>query len=129
VFDDWHIWAWWCYVASEWIIRLIMLAIVPVRRPPEAARGWLLLILFLPWVGLALFLLVGSHRLPRWRREMLARQPAAFAAVRQRLEQHPDITRPALASELQQSVKLAESLGQLPILGGNAVDFLGNYND
>jgi cardiolipin synthase len=128
VFDDPHIWTW-CFVASEWIIRLVMLVIVPVRRPPEAARGWLLLILFEPYVGLILFWVFGGHRLPRWRREMLARQRGAFAAVRKRLEVHPDVSRPKLTDELQQSVKLAESLGQLPILGGNAVDLLGKYND
>ena len=41
-------------------------------------------------------MLFGAHRLPRWRLEMLARQPAAFANVRKRLEAHPNVTRPEL---------------------------------
>jgi cardiolipin synthase len=127
VFDDPSIWTWTFYI-SEWVVRVIMLVVVPLRRSPEAARGWLLLILFEPWVGLPLYMLFGAHRLPRWRREMLARQPGAFANVRKRLEVHPNVTRPELPRELKQSVTLAENLGQLPILGGNAVDLLGDYN-
>ena len=36
------------YLLSEWAIRVAMLVIVPVRRSPEAAKGWLLLAFFLP---------------------------------------------------------------------------------
>lgn len=36
------------YLLLEWVIRLIMLVVIPLRRPPEAARSWLLLVLFLP---------------------------------------------------------------------------------
>ena len=46
------------YLASEWVIRLVMLFYVPQRRSPAAARGWLLLIFFLPWVGLVLYAVV-----------------------------------------------------------------------
>ena len=49
---------------SEWVIRLTMLLIIPFRRSPATARGWLLLIFFLPWTGLVLFLLIGRIRLP-----------------------------------------------------------------
>ena len=35
------------YVTSEWVIRLVMLVVVPFRRSPEAAKGWLLLVFFL----------------------------------------------------------------------------------
>jgi cardiolipin synthase A/B len=128
IFDDSSIWAWLIF-ASDWIIRLVMCVVVPVRRPPGAARSWLLLILFAPWVGLGLFWLVGSHKLPRWRREMLARLPKAFIPVRDRLAVHPNIARPQLAPELEQAVRLAQNLGQLPILEGNAAELLGNYND
>ena len=58
------------YVASEWIVRLVMLFYVPQRRDPAAARAWLLLIFFLPWVGLILYAIVGRAYLPRARLEM-----------------------------------------------------------
>ena len=46
------------YVASEWVVRIAALIYVPQRRPPSAARAWLLLIFFLPWPGVVLYLLI-----------------------------------------------------------------------
>ncbi len=48
------------YYASEWAIRIAMLLYVPQRRPPAAARTWLLLILLLPWPGLIVYAIFGS---------------------------------------------------------------------
>ena len=53
------------YYTSEWVVRLVMLIYVPQRRSPAAARTWLLLIFFLPWVGLILYALIGRISLPR----------------------------------------------------------------
>ena len=36
------------YLASEWLIRIVMLVWVPQKRSPEAARTWLLFIFVLP---------------------------------------------------------------------------------
>jgi cardiolipin synthase A/B len=36
-------------------------AVVPFRRSPAAAKGWVLLIFFEPWIGLLLYALIG-HR-------------------------------------------------------------------
>ena len=55
------------YVASEWIVRIAALIYVPQRRPPSAARAWLLLIFFLPWPGVVLYLLIGRAYMPRRR--------------------------------------------------------------
>ena len=55
------------FIAVEWIIRIAMVVIVPFRRSPDAAKGWLLLILFEPILGLLLYLVFGRRRLPAWR--------------------------------------------------------------
>ena len=39
------------YLGFEWALRLVRVAVVPLRRSPQAASAWLLLIFFLPWVG------------------------------------------------------------------------------
>src|SRR6266567_1183331 len=52
---------------SGWIIAIIMLFIVPVNRKPSSATAWLLLIFLLPYVGLILFLLLGSPKLSKRR--------------------------------------------------------------
>jgi len=112
---------------SEWAIRLVMLAVVPFRRTPAAAKGWLLLIFFEPWVGLVLYLLIGRAKLPRWRRRQVAKLPQAMAPVRARLANHPNVFHPEVGPALAPAVTLAENLGQMPILGGNEVELLVDY--
>src|SRR3954453_23004031 len=63
------------YYVSEWVIRIAMLIIVPFRRTPDAARGWLMLVLFLPWLALLVYWLIGRPTFPRWRRERFLRLP------------------------------------------------------
>ena len=55
------------FIAAEWAVRLAMIVIVPFRRSPDAAKGWLLLIFFEPTAGLLLYLLIGRPSLPEWR--------------------------------------------------------------
>jgi cardiolipin synthase len=118
----------WAFVASEWAIRLAMLVVIPFRRTPSAAKGWLLLIFFEPWIGLVIYLLIGRARLPRWQRERFARLPQAMARVVDRLAQDPNIFHPEVGPTLSRAVTLAETLGQSPILGGNAVELLVDYD-
>jgi cardiolipin synthase len=121
------VWAWLFFV-SEWAIRLAMLVAVPFRRTPVAAKGWLLLIFFEPWVGLLLYLLIGRAKLTRWQRAQLAKLPQAMAGVVSRLTNDPNVFHPEVDRALSQAVTLAENLGGMPILGGNAVELLIDYD-
>ena len=109
------------YFLSEWAVRLAMLAVVPMRRTPDAARGWLVLLFFLPWPGLVLYLLIGRARYPKWREERLATLPRLLEPALNRLHAMPHATRPEVPEGLeQQYVTLATRLGHLPILSGNS---------
>jgi cardiolipin synthase len=125
---DPYLW-FWIFFVSEWVIRLIMLVLIPFRRSPAAAKGWLLLIFFEPWVGLVIYVLIGRARLPRQRREQVARLPRAMARVAGRLANHPNVFHPEVAPGLAGAVALAEKLGGSPILGGNAVELLVDYDE
>jgi cardiolipin synthase len=127
VWTDLTLWAW-IFFLSEWAIRLGMVVVIPFRRTPTAAKAWLLLVFFEPWVGLLLYLLIGRARLPRRRRAQLAELPGALARVVSRLTKHPNIFHPEVGPALSQAVTLAENLGQSPILGGNAVELLSDYD-
>ena len=61
---DLTLWGWFFFL-SEWAIRLAMLVVIPFRRTPAAAKGWLLLIFFEPWLGLLLYFLIGRATLPK----------------------------------------------------------------
>src|SRR5262249_56889488 len=93
-----------------------------------AARGWLWLSFFAPWVGLVSYLLIGRARLPRWQRERLAKLPQAMAGIVGRLAHHPNIFHPGVGPALSQAVALAKNLGGSPILGGNALELLTDYD-
>jgi cardiolipin synthase len=125
--NDSTLWAW-TFFLGEWVIRLVMLVVVPFRRTPAAAKGWLLLVFFEPWVGLLLYLLIGRAKLSRRQREQLARLPRAMARVVGRLSDHPNVFHPEVGPALSQAVTLAENLGQSPILGGNSVELLTDYD-
>ncbi len=116
------------YLVSEWVIRVTMLGVVPFRRSPQSAQAWLLLILFLPWIGLLVFLTFGHNIYPRWRRDRYARLPDAFGRLRDRLAQSPPVAAPPLPPHLAHIVKLVQNLGQLPILGGNHAAFIPGYD-
>lgn len=118
----------WVFVVSEWAIRAVLLVVVPFRRNPEAAKGWLLLALIDPWLALILYFLIGRPSLPRDRRRALKRLPALLGGVKTRLRRHPNVFMPSIDPALAHAATLAQHLGYLPILGGNAAELLGDYD-
>jgi cardiolipin synthase len=114
-------------VVSDWAIRLLMLPIVPTRRSPDAAKGWLLFIFFLPWLGLALYLLIGRPRVPRWRTERFRQFMHWIEPVRQKMRSVPLLAPPPVVPQYEASVHLATDLGMLPNFGGNAVELMTDY--
>ena len=59
-------------------IKVVALGLVPEGRRPSSASAWLLLILFLPVIGLLVFWLIGSPFVDRGRRR---RQAAAGEVI------------------------------------------------
>ena len=116
------------FFAAEWAVRLTMVVVVPFRRSPDAAKGWLLLIFFEPTVGLILYGLIGRPTLPAWRVQRHAEFDRLSRPIFERLAQHPTIFHPDVGPELNKAVMLAEKLGELPILGGNAIEVLSDYD-
>lgn len=59
------------WVVIEYIIKIGAMGVVPENRRPASSSAWLLLILFLPLVGLPMYLLLGSARIQgkRYRRQ------------------------------------------------------------
>ena len=68
----------------DWLIRLAALWWIPSRTAPAAARSWLLLVGFVPLLGLPLYLLLGH---PWLSRERVERQARASDVIRE--EQRP----------------------------------------
>ena len=108
-------------------LNLIALGLVPERRRPSSAMAWLLLILFLPGIGLLLFLLIGSPYVPQKRREQ---QRVTGALIRQGLAQVPAL--PASADRpgwLDSVMVLNRRLGWLPGVEHNAAVLFSDYEE
>ena len=114
------------YLASEWIIRLVMLIYVPQRRSAAASRTWLLLIFLLPWPGLALYGLFGRIYLPKRRIQLHERASRHIRDVQSKLKTRGSpITH--LSPTLQSMIRLGQRLGDFESLPGNSVELITDY--
>jgi cardiolipin synthase len=109
----------------DWLIRLAALWWIPSRTTPAAARSWLLLVGFVPLLGLPLYLLLGH---PWLSRERIARQARASDVIRE--EQRPLSAlrwtpRDGAAAEM---APLIERQGAFMPTHGNAVVLLDDYD-
>ncbi len=116
------------YLAMEWTIRIVMVVVVPLRRSPDAARSWLLLVFFLPIPALAVYHLIGRPTYPRWRRERFARLPQVLAAASKEIAHSRYCRQPDLPASLAGPALLIETLGRFPALSGNDVELLSSYD-
>jgi cardiolipin synthase len=112
------------FYVLEWGIRIGALIVVPLRREPAPSAGWLLLIFFLPIPGVLLFLAIGRPTFPAWRNERFRALQPYFEGLAARLR---EARSPELGPAAPLSA-LAESLGHLPAVGGNAIELLDDYD-
>lgn len=113
----------------EWGIRLTMLIWVPVRRSPESARSWLLLIFFEPLAGLLLYGCFGRAELPRIRRRRIRQLNQRLAPLTEQILRRPEIHQAAVDAAALPAAKLASRVGSLPILDGNGIELISEYRE
>jgi cardiolipin synthase len=116
------------YVASEWVVRIGALIVVPQRRPPSAARAWLLLIFFLPWPGFLLYALIGRAYMPRRRLKVQRTIYETIRRIEPRAMSGLAVVGPAVAPELLPALRLAEQLSEFPVVSGNRFELLPVYD-
>ena len=112
------------YYLIEWLIRIVMLGVVPFRRTAAASTSWLLLVFFLPIPGLLLFLAIGSPRFPKWRTARFESLHPGFAELSARLTN----TAPSAGESERGIAPVAQRLGHFPLVGGNAIHFIEDYD-
>lgn len=106
-------------------LRIVALGVIPGNRKPSTGMAWLLLILLVPIIGFAVFLLFGRTALERRRHE---RQQQANTAIRARTSAlvAPDAVLDH-SPYLRSVVDLNRRLGSLPLSVGNHVELLPDY--
>lgn len=118
---------WWIttVLIVDILIRALAVVIVPRNRRPTSGMAWLLAIFFLPSIGVILFLIIGSPKLPRKRREVQAEINDFIKSVTED-GHHDDPEAPDWFNSL---VELNSNLGALPLLEGNGATLHGDYQE
>ncbi len=113
------------YNTLQWVVRIVMIAVVlRRRRDPPASLAWLMIIFFEPFIGAAVYLLIGDRRLGR-RRRRLYRKVVVTTRTPTRLDaQLRHVVRPELDRDAADVVAQSETYGGMPILGGNNVELV-----
>src|SRR5205085_1721633 len=112
----------WALWVAGWAVRVAMLAVVPVSRPPASAAAWLLTIFLFPWLGLLLYLLIGSPRMPRWRRRQLTEFDRETGPLRSQCHVALADRGTDVGGSFAPVARLSRRLGHFPATGGNRVE-------
>ena len=114
-------------LAVDFVVRIVALVVVPRNRRPGSAMAWLLAIFFIPYVGILLFLLIGSPRLGRKRRRKQAEINAYIFNVTEGIEL---VTKDQKWPQwLKAIVRLNRDLGSMPLVGGNEAQMHIDYDE
>jgi cardiolipin synthase len=114
-------------LAVDVAIRVIAIIIVPINRRPQTATAWLLAIFFIPYLGFLLFLIFGSTKLPRRRRQ---RQSAINTYILETTAGTDRVRRDdAGPAWLPPIVELNRTLGSMPLVGGNTATLFTSYDE
>ncbi|QWT24131.1 cardiolipin synthase [Subtercola sp. PAMC28395] len=106
-------------------IRIAAIIVIPRNRKPSAAMAWLLAIFLIPYIGVFFFLLLGSSKLPKARRDkqVAINRMIAEGRPKQSLVSDTDSWPSWLANVVTQNT----TLGAVPISGGNTARLIGDY--
>ncbi|MEN2738483.1 cardiolipin synthase [Microbacterium sp. X-17] len=120
---------WWLILVFivDVTVRVTAIIVVPRNRRPTAAMAWLLAIYFIPVVGVLLFLVIGTPKLPRKRRR---KQEDINDYIRQTSRGLGlDVAPPDAPMWFQQIVELNGTLGALPLIGENSAQLVADYQE
>lgn len=123
-----------------WIIALIYFAdiglriglsvrVVLSRRPVGASLAWLFVILLVPFVGAAIYLLIGELRLGRRRMDNWRRLEAPYRQWLKGLHEAFTIDWSARGVQCEALARLAGRAAGVPALPGNRLSLLGDWRE
>lgn len=122
--DSYGLWL----LIADWLIRIAALFWIPSRSRPAAARSWLLLVGFVPLLGLPIYLVLGQPWVSAQRRERQAAASRLIVEKQAPLSQLRWDARPDPAIIADDIARLAERLGGFMPMTGNAVALLDDYD-
>ncbi len=126
---DWV--SWWpaFLLVSDACLRMAIVVRIIMRGPrgADSSRAWILLIVFLPILGLGVWILMGESRLGRRRRERYGLIAAEVS--RQLAHRGPQPENLADPVGYGQTIALANAVGGTPPRSGNELELIANSDE
>lgn len=113
------------FILTGWILRLLALFVVPRNRSPMSGMAWLMLIFLSPAPGWLLFLILGSSKLPKNRRNLQAKVDNYLEAI----DQSDLAARGAVDKKYAKTLDLAERLVHMPVAYCDRYELIDTYDD
>ena len=111
----------------SFLLVVVAVLVVPRNRRPSSALAWILLITLLPIIGIGLFVVIGSPKLPRSRRE---KQQHMDALIAERSSDLADVSRTRGTPPWLPSVaRLNQTVGAMPLLEDNQARLLTTFDE
>lgn len=113
-------------LAAHFAVIILAASFLSYNRKPTEAIAWLMAVIFIPILGILFFVLVGSGRLPKKRRD---KQRFVTDAILERdrnglLQPSTDADWPDWLASI---AMLNSNLGALPMVGGNRAELFPDY--
>lgn len=112
-------------LVGDWSIRILLTPVVITRHRPAEATAWLLIIIFAPFLGFAVYLLLGGTNLGSRRGRRYGLAAAEFARS---TGKHPKAQRSLPASTIpyrhRDHVRLCQRVGNMPMTINNHAHLL-----
>jgi cardiolipin synthase A/B len=114
-------------VAIEVVLLVVALAVAPPNRRPSSALAWIILIVVLPLIGLALFALIGSPKLPKGRQD---KQRTMNERIEERTRSVEHVTDTHGAPPwLAPIARLNREMGAMPLIDGNSAVLVPHFQE
>lgn len=110
----------------DYSIKFVAIGWVPENRNPSASTAWLLVILLIPFLGLPLFLLLGSQHITGRRHEV---QALAHDLIRERTAHLPDVPDDVtIADDVIGTFKLSRLLTGMPAVSSTEMGLFTDFD-
>ena len=113
---------------SQWAVRVGAVVVVPFRRSPEAAKGWLLLFMLAPLPALLVYTFIGRARHPKWRRDRVKKLPSIIADALGDARRTLSLAVCQPPPQLVSTAALGRAIGRQPPVAGSVIGLEPDYD-
>ncbi len=112
----------WVPIAHAVIVLLFGIHLISARRPVGVAFAWFLIVILVPLLGIALYILIGERPVGRKLTRKIIRMNHEYEKITEKMRQEFAADREKLPVEGRALSLLAESKNGAPVVAGNKIE-------